>query len=61
MPVIEVKTVGKLEEEQKAEIAERITRTIEEVAKKPGKFIYVIFHEKEREDWAWEGKLFSER
>lgn len=61
MPVINVKLVGTLSEKQKAEIAEQFTTTLENVAGKPPKYVYVVFEEVERENWAMSGKLFSEK
>jgi 4-oxalocrotonate tautomerase len=61
MPFINVKLVGTLTEEQKAEIADRFTKTLQEVAGKPPEYVYVVFDEVERENWAMAGKLFSDR
>lgn len=60
MPVVNVKLVGTLTEEQKAEIAEKFTKTLEEVAGKPPKYVYVVFDEVKRENWAMAGTLFSQ-
>jgi 4-oxalocrotonate tautomerase len=60
MPVVNVKLVGTLKEEQKAEIAEKFTKTLEEVAGKPPKYVYVVFDEVKRENWAMAGTLFSQ-
>jgi 4-oxalocrotonate tautomerase len=61
MPFVNVKLVGKLSEEQKAEISSRFTKTLEEVAGKPAKYVYIVFDEVERENWAMAGELFSQR
>ncbi len=61
MPVVNVKLVGTLSEEQKAEIADRFTKTLEEVAGKPPKYVYVVFDEVKRGNWAMAGKLFSQQ
>jgi len=61
MPVVNVKLVGTLSEEQKAEIADRFTKTLNEVAGKPPKYVYVVFDEFKRENWAMAGKLFSQQ
>lgn len=61
MPYVNVKLVGKLSEHQKAEIADRFTKTLQEVAGKPPEYVYVVFDEVDRENWALAGKLFSER
>lgn len=60
MPFVNVKLVGKLSEEQKAEIADRFTKTLEDVAGKPAKYVYVVFDEVESKNWAMAGKLFSD-
>lgn len=61
MPVVNVKLVGSLSEEQKAEISKRFTQTLEEVAGKPPQYVYVVFDEVKRENWAMAGKLFSQQ
>lgn len=60
MPVVNVKLVGTISKEQKAEIADRFTKTLEDVAGKPPKYVYVVFDEVDRENWAMAGTLFSE-
>ncbi len=61
MPVVELRTLGKLTHQQKAEITREFTRTLEEVAGKPPGYTYVIIHEIERENWGHEGVLFSDK
>ncbi len=61
MPIVHVKLVGTLNERQKAEIAKQFTKTLEDVAGKPPQYVYVVFDEVERENWAMAGTLFSER
>jgi 4-oxalocrotonate tautomerase len=61
MPIVHVKLVGTLNEKQKAEIAKQFTKTLEDVAGKPPQYVYVVFDEVERENWAMGGTLFSER
>ena len=60
MPYVNVKVAGKLSAEQKAEIAERFSEVLEEVAAKPRNYTYIVFEEVAREDWAIGGKLLSE-
>ena len=60
MPVIELKILGKLTHEQKAEISKQFTKTLQDVAGKPPNYTYVIIHEIERENWAHQGLLFSD-
>lgn len=59
MPVVEVKVVGKLSKQQKAEIVKQFTKTLEEVAGKPPKYTYIHIQEIDGGDFAMEGKLFS--
>lgn len=59
MPYVNVRMVGTLTEKQKAEIAERYTKTLQDVAGKPPEYVYVVFDEVDRENWAMGGKLFS--
>jgi 4-oxalocrotonate tautomerase len=60
MPYVNVKVAGSLTKEQKAKIAEQITKVLEDVAGKPPSLTYVVIDEVEREDWAVGGKLLSE-
>jgi 4-oxalocrotonate tautomerase len=60
MPYVNVKLAGKLSKEQKGELAEGITALLEEIAKKPRQYTYVVFEEVERENWAVAGELLSE-
>ena len=59
MPYVNVKVAGSLTKEQKAKIAEQITKVLEDVAEKPPSLTYVVIDEVEREDWAVGGKLLS--
>lgn len=61
MPYVNVRLVGSLSEEQKADIAKQFTQTLQEVAGKPPEYVYVVFDEVDRENWAMAGKLFSDR
>ncbi len=61
MPVVEIKTVGKLTADQKSEIAKSITDTLQKVAGKDPDSTYVIFDEYGRDEFAWKGRLFSEQ
>ncbi|MFO8077030.1 MAG: 4-oxalocrotonate tautomerase family protein [Thermoplasmatota archaeon] len=61
MPYVNVRLVGSLSEKQKADIAKQFTQTLQDVAGKPAEYVYVVFDEVERENWAMAGKLFSER
>lgn len=61
MPVVTLKIVGRLPDEQKRELSRRFTRDLEEVAGKPPRYTYVIIEEVERTNWAHEGVLFADR
>lgn len=59
MPYINVKLVGKLDKNQKQEIAKEITDVMQRVAKKPASYTYIVFEEVESEDWAIGGNLLG--
>ena len=61
MPYVEVKLLGKLSKEQKAEIARQITDTLYKVANKSPDHTYVVIQEIERVNWAAGGILFSDK
>ena len=60
MPYVNVKLAGEITREQKAQIAQEITDTLERVAKKPKSYTYITFEEVAYEDWAIGGKLLDE-
>jgi len=59
MPYINVKLAGKLDKNQKQEIAKEITDVMQRVANKPASYTYIIFEEVESEDWAIGGNLLG--
>lgn len=59
MPYINVKIAGNLSHEQKQQIAEEITDTMQRIAHKPASYTYITFDEVEMEDWAIGGKLLG--
>lgn len=59
MPVVSIRSVGKLSKNQKEKIAETITQVLFEVANKPHSATYITFEEFERENWAKGGKLLD--
>ena len=59
MPYINVKLAGKLEKNQKQEIAKEITDVMQRVANKPASYTYIVFEEVESEDWAIGGNLLG--
>lgn len=60
MPYVNVKLAGKISRKQKAEIAEKITDLLEEVAGKPRQYTYVVFEEVDTDSWAVGGRLLSD-
>jgi 4-oxalocrotonate tautomerase len=60
MPYVNVRIAGTLTREQKRQIAEEITDTLERVAGKPRSYTYIAFDELPEEDWAIGGKLLDE-
>ncbi len=59
MPYVELKLVGKLSKEQKAQIVEEFTQTLERIAKKPKEYTYVSIDEFESSNWGAAGKLLG--
>ena len=59
MPYINVKLAGKLDKNQKQEIAKEITDVMQRVANKPASYTYFVFEEVESEDWAIGGNLLG--
>jgi 4-oxalocrotonate tautomerase len=60
MPVVTIKIAGSLTHEQRKQIAEEITATLERVALKPKKYTYIAFEELPYEQWAIAGQLLDE-
>jgi 4-oxalocrotonate tautomerase len=54
-----VKLAGKLDKNQKQEIAKEITDVMQRVANKPASYTYIVFEEVESEDWAIGGNLLG--
>ena len=59
MPYINVKVAGTLTKEQKTQIVEDITNTMQKVAGKPPEATYIVIDEVSRENWAKSGKLLE--
>lgn len=59
MPYVDIKIAGTLSREQKAEIAQEITATLQRVAHKPPSYTYITFNEVNYEDWAIAGELLD--
>ena len=60
MPYVNVRIAGTLSREQKKQIAEEITDTLERIAGKPRSYTYIAFDELPEEQWAIGGKLLDE-
>ncbi len=60
MPYVNIKLIGKLTHDQKADIVREFSETLERVAGKPSEHTYVVIEEVDRENWGKGGKLFSD-
>ncbi|SDY44251.1 tautomerase family protein [Nitrosomonas halophila] len=60
MPYVNIRLAGKLSREQKQQIAQEITDTLERVANKPKSYTYIAFDEKPHDSWAIGGKLLGD-
>ena len=60
MPYVNIRIAGSLSREQKKQIAQEITDTLERVAHKPKSYTYIAFDELPDENWAIAGKLLNE-
>jgi len=60
MPIIRVEMLKGRSAEQKAKLAEAITRAMVEIAKARPEDTNIVFADVERGDWAFAGKLLSE-
>jgi len=59
MPYVSIELAGRITKDQKSELAEEITKIIEKVTGKPAQYVYVVFKEVERDNWAIGGKLLQ--
>ncbi len=59
MPFINIKIAGELTREQKKQIVEEITGTMQRVAHKPSQYVIVNFDETPEENWGWGGELLD--
>ena len=59
MPYINLKLIGTLTKEQKQKIAEQFSETLEKVANKPRKYLYLVIDEVPGENWAQGDKFFG--
>ncbi|WP_348945697.1 4-oxalocrotonate tautomerase family protein [Chitinibacter sp. FCG-7] len=60
MPYIHVRLAGELTREQKKQIVEEMTSTMERIAGKPREYVIVNFDETREENWGWGGQLLDE-
>lgn len=60
MPYVQVRVAGALESSQKKEIAQGITKVLQDVADKAPKTTYIVIEEADRENWAVGGELLSD-
>jgi 4-oxalocrotonate tautomerase len=60
MPVVTIKLAGNLTREQRRQIAEEVTSTLERVAMKPRRYTYIAFEELPDECWAIAGELLDQ-
>ena len=59
MPYVNIRVAGTLTREQKKQIAEELTDTLERVARKPRSYTYISFDEIPDDNWAVAGKLLD--
>ncbi|MDP2267318.1 MAG: 4-oxalocrotonate tautomerase family protein [Thiobacillus sp.] len=60
MPVVTIKIAGSLTRDQKQNIAQEVTATLERHANKPASYTYIAFEELPEENWAIAGQLLDE-
>lgn len=60
MPYVNIRIAGSLTREQRQNIAEEITDTLERIAHKPKSYTYIAFDELPDDKWAIAGKLLDE-
>ena len=61
MPVITVEWLEGRTPQQKAELAEALTRAFVDVAKVSKEQVWIVFRDVKRSDWAMSGKLLEEQ
>ncbi len=60
MPIVKIEWFPGRTAEQKARLAEAITRAMVEICNAPPDQVWITFHEESKENWAFGGKLASE-
>ncbi len=59
MPVVTIQWLEGRTPQQKAQIAEVLTKTFVEVTKTPPEQVWIVFKDVKRSDWAMAGKLLG--
>lgn len=59
MPYIHIRLAGELSREQKKQIVEEFTATMERVANKPREYVIVNIEETKEENWGWGGVMLD--
>ena len=60
MPYISIRVAGSLDMEQKRQIADEVSRTMQKVANKPKASCYIVFDEVSRDNWAKGSDILSD-
>ena len=60
MPIVRIEMLKGRTKEQKAKLAEAITKVVVDIAKAKPEATSVVFYDVERSDWAEAGKLVSD-
>ena len=60
MPVVTIQMYEGRTREQKAELAQRITDAVVEVARTTEDHVWIVFEDKKKSDWSIAGKLQDE-
>lgn len=59
MPLVNIKIAGELSRDQKKQIVEEITGTMERLTHKPRQYVVVNFDETKEENWGWGGMMLD--
>lgn len=60
MPYIKIEVAGELSMEQKRQIADEVSETMQKVAGKPKASCYIVFDEVKRSNWAKGENILSD-
>ena len=61
MPMITVEWLEGRTPQQKAQLAQAMTRAFAEIARVPEEQVWIVFRDVKRADWAMAGRLLSEK